>query len=218
MISHFQINVQDVNDFTPVFEQSSYSISIREGLSVGSTVISVRATDQDTGKNGEVFYSILNSHDIDDAFRIDPSTGVLTTKVSLDREKRDEYTVLVQANDLSQSQIDRRSATTTVRVEVLDENDSYPQFSQKSYSVTVAENFDVSNYPVISRVRYEILVSSNFLLISRFPDWEALGIKAVFPPAHNNNNLTRIKFLNQFEFGHKKVKQGLCLILLDEKL
>jgi len=85
---------------------------------VGSTVLSVRATDQDSGKNGEVFYSILNSHDIDDTFRIDSSTGVITTKLPLDREKRDEYTVLVQANDLSQSQIDRRSTTTSVRVEV----------------------------------------------------------------------------------------------------
>lgn len=108
-----------------MFEQSTYSVSIREGISVGSTVQSVRATDQDTGKNGEIVYSILNSHDIDDAFRIDSSTGVITTKLPLDRETRDEYTILVQANDLAQSQIDRRSATTTVRVEVLDDNGKF---------------------------------------------------------------------------------------------
>jgi len=148
-----QISVQDVNDHEPKFEQSSYSISIREGISVGSTVISVRARDQDSGKNGEIFYSILNSHDIDDAFRIDSATGVITTKLPLDREKREEYTILVQANDLAPSQLDRKATTTTCRVEIKDENDNYPQFTSKAYTVSIPENFDVSNYPIIARVR-----------------------------------------------------------------
>lgn len=151
--SFLQINVLDVNDHVPIFEQSTYSVSIREGISVGSTVISVRARDEDSGKNRELFYSILNSHDIDDAFWIDSSTGLITTKLPLDREERDEYTILVQANDMSQSQLDRKSTTTNVRIEIIDENDNYPHFTSKAYSVSIPENFDVSNYPVIARVR-----------------------------------------------------------------
>lgn len=114
----------DSNDHEPVFEQSQYSVSIREGLSVGSTVLSVRATDQDADKNGELFYSILNPHDIDDTFRIESSSGVISTKLTLDREKRDEYTLLVQATDLAQSQAERKTATATVRIEILDDNDN----------------------------------------------------------------------------------------------
>lgn len=79
----------------------------------------------DTDKNGDIYYSILNQHDIDDTFRIDPNSGVITTKLSLDREKRDEYTLVVQATDLAPSQNDRKSATATVRVEVLDDNDNW---------------------------------------------------------------------------------------------
>jgi cadherin EGF LAG seven-pass G-type receptor 1 len=114
-----------VNDWGPLFEHPSYSVSVREVLSVGSTVLSVRATDQDTDKNGDIFYSILNQHDIDDTFRIDPNSGVITTKLGLDREKRDEYTLIVQATDLAPSQVDRKSATATVRVEILDDNDNW---------------------------------------------------------------------------------------------
>ena len=120
---------------------------------MGSTVLSIRATDQDTGKNGDIEYSILNPHDTDDAFRIESDTGVITTKLPLDREQRDEYTLIVQANDLAPAIADRKSATATVRIDILDENDSWPQFSQRSYNVTVPENSDASNYPVIARVR-----------------------------------------------------------------
>lgn len=43
----------------------------------------------------------------------------------LDREKRDEYTLIIQATDLAQNQNDRKSATATVRVEILDDNDNW---------------------------------------------------------------------------------------------
>ncbi|CAL8121926.1 unnamed protein product [Orchesella dallaii] len=147
-----QINVLDTNDHEPSFEQSQYSVSIREGLSVGSTVLSVRATDQDADKNGELFYSILNPHDIDDTFRIESSSGVISTKLTLDREKRDEYTLLVQATDQAQSQAERKTATATVRIEILDDNDNYPKWTQRSYNVSVPENLDATNYPVIATV------------------------------------------------------------------
>lgn len=120
---------------------------------MGSTVLSVRATDQDIYRNGDLSYIILNPHDIDDTFRIDSKTGVITTNLILDREQRDEYKIIIQANDMAFVPNERRSATTTVSVEIRDENDNYPQFSQKLYNVTIPENIDVSTYPVIARVR-----------------------------------------------------------------
>lgn len=53
-----QINVIDANDHTPVFEKDSYEAAIREGISPGSTVITVRATDKDVNRNAEVFILI----------------------------------------------------------------------------------------------------------------------------------------------------------------
>jgi len=75
-----QVNVLDANDHTPSFEGPEYDASIREGVPVGSTVITVKATDQDTGRNAEVEYSIVSitagssiTHMEDAAtFRIDP--------------------------------------------------------------------------------------------------------------------------------------------------
>lgn len=144
--AYSQILVSDYNDWGPLFEHAAYSVSVREGLSVGDTVLSVRgkslprgsfrhlkmssaplhdiclsstATDQDTDKNGDIHYSILNPHDIDDTFRIDPNSGVITTKLALDREKRDEYTLIIQASDLAPNQVDRKSATATGAIKLL---------------------------------------------------------------------------------------------------
>lgn len=51
-----QINVLDINDHAPVFEASNgeYEASVRESVPVGTTVTTVRATDKDIGRNGEV--------------------------------------------------------------------------------------------------------------------------------------------------------------------
>lgn len=53
-----QVNVLDCNDHSPTFEAEQFETSIREGATVGSTVITLRATDQDIGKNAEIEYGI----------------------------------------------------------------------------------------------------------------------------------------------------------------
>lgn len=55
-----QVNVLDCNDHNPSFEAEQFEASIRETATVGSTVITLRATDQDIGKNAEIEYSIEN--------------------------------------------------------------------------------------------------------------------------------------------------------------
>ena len=54
-----QINVLDANDHAPVFESGEYEAAIRESVSVGSTVLTLKATDQDIGRNAEVRESIF---------------------------------------------------------------------------------------------------------------------------------------------------------------
>lgn len=113
-----QINVLDANDHTPVFEMSEYDASVREGVSVGTTVITLKATDQDVGKNAEVEYSIqsingggLSSDEEDSrAFKIDAKSGVIATRTPLDRETTEVYTIIVQASDLATPQSARRSS------------------------------------------------------------------------------------------------------------
>jgi len=83
-------------------------------------------------------------------FRIDPKTGVLSTRVLLDRETVKQYTLVVVATDQTPSLSDRQSSSATVVVNVVDENDNYPQFTERAYSVNVLENITCNNEPIAS--------------------------------------------------------------------
>lgn len=155
-----QVNVLDCNDHAPTFEAEQFDASIREGATVGSTVITLRATDQDIGKNAEIEYAIesvtgggMTTVEQDaNAFKIDGRTGVISTRSSLDREMSDVYTILVTATDNASPQTERKSATASVVVKVLDDNDNYPQFSERTYTVSVSEDsWDDTN--IVAHIR-----------------------------------------------------------------
>lgn len=52
------IEVEDVNDYVPIFTSALYEGSVYESATVGSTVIQVTALDKDKGENSELLYSI----------------------------------------------------------------------------------------------------------------------------------------------------------------
>lgn len=155
-----QVNILDCNDHAPTFEAEQFDTSIRETATVGSTVITLRATDQDIGKNSEIEYSIETvngggtttpEQDMN-TFKIDPKSGVISTRSNLDREIADIYSIVVQAADMATPQDERKSASATVIVKILDDNDNYPQFSERTYSVQVSEDkWDDTN--IIAQIR-----------------------------------------------------------------
>jgi hypothetical protein len=65
------INVDDVNDHTPRFENSRYFHEEPETASIGSTILTVRATDKDWGENAKIKYSIVNPEPPNDVFSLD---------------------------------------------------------------------------------------------------------------------------------------------------
>lgn len=155
-----QVNVLDCNDHAPTFEAEQFDTSIRESATVGSTVITLRATDQDIGKNSEIEYLIetVNGGGVTtpeqdaNTFKIDSKSGVISTRSSLDRETADIYSIVVHASDMATPQDERKSASATVIVKVLDDNDNYPQFSERTYSVQVSEDkWDDTN--IIAQIR-----------------------------------------------------------------
>ncbi|XP_067153132.1 protocadherin-23 [Apteryx mantelli] len=127
--------VQDVNDNVPKFEQSYYKASVWEGQIPKTDIIQVFATDLDSGLNGEIEYSILSGNE-NAAFLIDSSRGILATNTILNHENTSSYRLVVQAADKGNP---RLSATTIVRIQVVDVNDNAP-IVQPLGKVEVPEN------------------------------------------------------------------------------
>ena len=131
------INILDVNDEPPEFTQSLYNFTINENPKIGSTVGTVLANDNDEGSNGIVTYSLK---EMSDHFKIDNSTGVITTiNAGLDREEQAEYILVVEAvdNPLNKSLV--LNSTAIVNITLSDINDNSPHWNSSMFSVGILE-------------------------------------------------------------------------------
>ncbi|KAG7321649.1 hypothetical protein KOW79_014507 [Hemibagrus wyckioides] len=140
--TEIHLNISDVNDNPPVFMMEDYRCEVFENLPVG-WVCDVVAIDADSHANGQVQYSILSGN-INGAFSIDETHGVLRTERSLDREDIPEYKIIIKAVDKDDS---RYTATALVNIVVLDTNDHAPRFSE-IFFIEVPEDALVG-FPVI---------------------------------------------------------------------
>ncbi|XP_036401507.1 protocadherin-8-like [Megalops cyprinoides] len=124
------IKVLDSNDNTPTFEHSSLKVEVHEDAPVGFLLLNVHATDPDEGINGEVVYGFVeeSSPEINRLFQIDPFSGALILKASVDFEDRGSFELNIKAYDLGVNSV---SAKCKVIVEVVDVNDNAPEISIK---------------------------------------------------------------------------------------
>ena len=131
------IEVLDVNDHAPVFDEKVYRKNISESKDSGATVLAVRAYDSDDGRNREIKYSIVNHNGNNKVFIIGEHSGIIQVDDYLDREKVASYHLIVKAEDKGKPPM---SSTVDVFINLLDENDCTPQFNQTIYQFKVAEN------------------------------------------------------------------------------
>ncbi|CAL8293897.1 unnamed protein product [Lota lota] len=149
--SEFIIQVQDINDNPPLFQDEPYVCSIPEMSPTGTTVARVTATDADdphSGNNARLLYSILQGEPY---FSVEPKTGlIMTSWPNMDREARDQYLVVLEVKDML-GQRGGHSASTTVTVFLTDVNDNGPTFQHHLYTFGVREDAAVGT--TVGRVK-----------------------------------------------------------------
>eukprot|EP00118_Oscarella_pearsei_P006772 m.31271 g.31271 ORF g.31271 m.31271 type:complete len:2547 (+) comp31469_c0_seq1:266-7906(+) len=183
------IFVLDVNDNAPQFNQTEFILKVTEAATTPHLLHKFRATDRDSGINGDVVYSVLKSSPV---FSLLPG-GDLIVSTSLDRESKSEYNFSVMATDKGTPSL---NSTVSVRVLVLDVNDNSPKFSAKQFFFTLKENTangtqfalvladDPDNganasltYSITSSTKYVEIDSRNAdLLVKRPVDFESLAV------------------------------------------
>ncbi|NXM73119.1 PCDGD protein, partial [Serilophus lunatus] len=122
------LEVSDVNDNAPVFEEDTYSAYVRENNAAGALVLRVQARDADAGANGRVSYWLAGGSagaaGAAPLVSVEARSGAVYAQRSLDYEQCREFAVAVRAQD---GGAPARSSTATVRVFVLDQNDNAPR-------------------------------------------------------------------------------------------
>lgn len=135
------VNLMDINDNPPKFNNTVFSLRISESVTVGKKYSIPGALDDDRGQENSIqSYEFTPSIDI---FRveyfqhIDGTSDVnLVVSKPLDREIIDFYSLVLVAKD-GGSPV--HSASLTIEIHVTDDNDNTPRFSQSQYNVQIGE-------------------------------------------------------------------------------
>ncbi|KAM4636899.1 cadherin-23 [Discoglossus pictus] len=132
------LQIVDINDNNPIFSQPSYQKPLFEDMALGSTVLRIKATDADSGRFALIQYSLVDG---EGRFGINPTTGDIYILSTLDREKKDFYTLTAIARDNpGDIASNRRENSVQVLLTILDVNDCRPQFTKSQFSTSVYEN------------------------------------------------------------------------------
>lgn len=142
------VEIEDINDNSPVFTQKEYKISVKEDTRPLKIILNVKATDMDSSNTeqevkrgfGEVRYALTGENS--NLFEIDSISGniALADNTTLDRERQSVLRFYVIASDMPEGGAEQRTTRVLVTVDVLDVNDNAPSFPQSSYTAVIPEN------------------------------------------------------------------------------
>ncbi|ESO93972.1 hypothetical protein LOTGIDRAFT_105112 [Lottia gigantea] len=147
-----KIIIDDLNDNPPKFPELEITVFIPENVNPGSTYRINGATDLDRGQNNSVqLYEMVSSANLFDLKvdkKLDGTSDLrIVVKNVIDREKKHYYRFFIVAKDGGRPPL---SGNVTVNVNITDENDNSPEFTEEIYDVSVTENTPI--YSVIAKI------------------------------------------------------------------
>ncbi|XP_030000923.1 protocadherin beta-15-like [Sphaeramia orbicularis] len=138
-IHYVGIEIIDVNDNAPSFQEDEKTLEIPESTLPGKYFQLPLARDPDVVSNTVRMYKLSHNEyfNVQIRERGEDRIPFLVLQKTLDREKHNEHKLVLTAVDGGNPP---RSGTLNVTVIVLDSNDNHPIFSQEVYSATIPEN------------------------------------------------------------------------------
>lgn len=122
-----RLNISDVNDNAPHFNQQLYTAYILENRPPGSLLCTVAASDPDTGDNARLTYSIVGNQiqgaPASSFVYVNPEDGRVFAQRTFDYELLQMLQIVVGVRDSGSPPL---HANTSLHVFVLDENDNAP--------------------------------------------------------------------------------------------
>ncbi|XP_040200770.1 protocadherin alpha-3-like isoform X2 [Rana temporaria] len=165
-----KINLSDVNDNAPQFQQPVDTILIKENNPPGSHVYTASASDPDIGQNSFITYSIgdstIHGIPISSYISINPENGKVFALVSFDHEQVTYFQCHIKATDAGLSSL---SSNLTINIFIEDINDNAPTFTPLYSAITVKTPKSTKPGYLVGKVKaldldsgYNALISYNF--------------------------------------------------------
>lgn len=120
------LDIEDINDNSPVFTQTTYNKSVQENVTVGTNILQCVATDDDIGDNGRVSYRFSMKSDLDaikSKFSLNSQTGQIQVTSQLNYGEQNIYEFFIEVFDHG---TEVRVSQAKVIISVLDAGNNAP--------------------------------------------------------------------------------------------
>ena len=134
------VTVLPVNEHIPLFDPDTIEVDITEDSHIGHVITQVTAVDQD--HNSHLMYHLEEDFGL---FHLDPLTGILYLKHSLDYEFQSVYNLIVVVSDEA---LMVHSSTGNVVINVVDFNDNNPVCSLSYVTKVIYDDFNIGDIVV----------------------------------------------------------------------
>ena len=136
-----QLHVRDANDNAPEFKHSPREIDIPENFPTGQTIVTMSATDPDSGLNGKISYSLESKsyRSYGQLFHVNRRNGTVSLMRELDYETQQIYSLKILASDSGEGV--SLTSTAVLIIHVLDVNDNFPEILVNSVNKTETGDF-----------------------------------------------------------------------------
>lgn len=134
------VNVLDENDNKPLFNAPFLNVSVTEDIAVGKVIVTLKATDKDAGKNGEIHYHLAQSQEqyVLDHFNVNLISGELSVAKQLGYPvQSNNVTIIIVADDLGTPPL---FAQAVVNLTIVDIGNKPPQVKLTFLAEEIAPN------------------------------------------------------------------------------
>nr|XP_006814197.1 PREDICTED: protocadherin Fat 3-like [Saccoglossus kowalevskii] len=135
------VNIQDINNNGPLFENTTYAISIPEDTELRSPILRLTATDVDTITSYFIYW--ISNGNNDGIFDINEDGDIIVIG-DIDRDPPNNNVFFNLTVTVSDGDSNTDNDTTSVIIAISDVNDNSPVFSQETYRFTADEGVAVA--------------------------------------------------------------------------
>ncbi|XP_051738567.1 desmoglein-2-like isoform X3 [Ctenopharyngodon idella] len=158
------IKVEDENDCVPVLNFTTGSVPELSARDTFVTKITATDADEEGTLHTKISYSIAEKSHAD-MFYINRETGqIFVMHNTLDREKKDTYTLTIKATDMNGAP-NGFTGTGTAVIKILDVNDNIPTLEKNFYECSVEENIKDVEVVRIKVTDADLIYSENWMAV-----------------------------------------------------
>ncbi|KAE8613829.1 hypothetical protein XENTR_v10007885 [Xenopus tropicalis] len=183
-----RVYLSDVNDNPPIFSQSNYSLVIQDSAPIGTTLVKLIVTDNDSPKNGPPFHFQIVGGNEGSMFKISPD-GVLFNTVVPNRVTKEKYLLEIQVAD---NGIPHLFSTTFTSIQVIDQSHYSPVVLPLEILITTSER--VFHGSVLGKLHATDQDPHDTLMFSLAAEESK---KRLFSVGHADGKIMALQSLNQ---------------------